>query len=1115
MKKELKWKIILTIVTLFISMNSAKAEIIIGKNTENICRTYYVRKVTASGGMPGSYSTSITGRGINFYSAFKTIADTQAPSASNAVGQTFCMDLPLGGPYSGVKYNCDFAIEPEKNRGYDVAVTYAYQKLLEKRILSGGTRTTENSRAFGTTLFRWIAHHYGKIGVNSSNADYGNPNAWWRDSANMRTIKAIYRDAVQLGDKVRSGEITYQKLVNKGTIWSDRWEVTTKSTTEDTKAHTAQVVFEIKALSNINTRNIHWSNFKVDCSEYNLSCSIPTNGIEVAKNKKSATFTVNVSGITAKKKKQFQKDGVQFGIKVKTAFVDARSATAHIASLTPAAGRGTWQDMLLIKNHTPSLEIHTEIWPSAESCQCEQDTNGDYTGYYVYTQTKNGETKTDRFVFTDPKAKTYSCPPSDTCKNEETRPHVCETPEESGDGNYYCKETTYGLGGEKCDEEQYNEECKCPQLKEDCEHDPNSPSCQEFDEKCTNCTPSVNLPSSCSNFDDNRIEGEKTVTVGDINETESECNKKANQVKKCVIDKQDLTGTSFEATSEISGNPYCKVWCKENYTFTLPTARYSKSGGYFTLASNVTGTRDCYVSGTSDPSKPIDKDKFYNDLSAAQLVALGKWNEYSKWKAAETAATTEEKDYSWSYTSLSYDATKEEIVSEAKSASGKGTKQSFSAQRVSAERELNTAIGNVETIKNNFNNCFTGWTNNMNFDPIIEFTYNEDYINQMEGKLSKAGNETTSEKNVYCVGDTDDQYNCKGDAYSTSESVPTDKISTIQCDLNGCSKVNFNMSRAKWIQKSKVKTATYQPSNKFSTYTQYGTIKIKDERCDGNDCLWTRLPDNALPVQLRQKSGVFPFEFTFKNVGQSNANASQLGRLIGNETSVLTSYNQLNEAFKCGLKTDKVSATGGYVCYYLNNCDDCDFSCEGDNCEFDDPTPECEGDTCELTCDNCIFDGETATYKYRTVSLNNLFPNACDGTNTNCREEGYNWNSSTKAQVTKKEVEEAGETVYSDAEYSYTLTPTQLQEIRKYNKEVGTYSNSTTVSGENALKCDHETYNGIEYSVRCTSTFLDTANNLYFTENKRNKDFTLWTDTEYCSGGTCLSRQDGIGPSWK
>ena len=96
--------------------------------------------------------------------------------------------------------------------------------------------------------------------------------------------------------------------------------------------------------------------------------------------------------------------------------------------------------------------------------------------------------------------------------------------------------------------------------------------------------------------------------------------------------------------------------------------------------------------------------------------------------------------------------------------------------------------------------------------------------------------------------------------------------------------------------------------------------------------------------------------------------------------------------------------------------------------------------------------------------------------------------------------------------------------MRAYNEKAQTYANTTIPegeenAGENALKCEQyiDPNTGIEYSVKCRSTFLNSNSNKYFTSNVERPDFTLWLDSNYCvTNGNCvLSRKDGIGPSWK
>jgi len=166
-----------------------------------------------------------------------------------------------------------------------------------------------------------------------------------------------------------------------------------------------------------------------------------------------------------------------------------------------------------------------------------------------------------------------------------------------------------------------------------------------------------------------------------------------------------------------------------------------------------------------------------------------------------------------------------------------------------------------------------------------------------------------------------------------------------------------------------------------------------------------------------------------------------------------------------------------------------------------DPDPSCPD--CPYVCQNCVFDGSEMTYYYRTVSINNLFPNN--------RSYGPNWNNS-KGTYTKKLVENEGDEAYKEPEYSYTITANQMKNIRKFNDQVGGYLNTQMPNGENALSCfDKSGYQ----NIYCTSTFLNTSGNTYFTQNVRNDQWTLWQDSGYFTSSTKYSLRDGEGPSWK
>ena len=398
-----------------------------------------------------------------------------------------------------------------------------------------------------------------------------------------------------------------------------------------------------------------------------------------------------------------------------------------------------------------------------------------------------------------------------------------------------------------------------------------------------------------------------------------------------------------------------------------------------------------------------------------------------------------------------------------------------------------------------------------------------EYSDEYHDFENKYGNQKyIKEKNPYAEN-TEDYYK-----YEQQHPI-------VDYELN-CNIPEVKINRAVGFSKSITKQANFMPNRGFKTYHQYGTI-VTGDPCVGTgftDCLWTRLPETALPVELKTGKGAFQFSLYFNDIGQFGDGA--LGRLVGSSNSVLNSYNELPDDKKCSINENvgngpssnfgTLTQEVGYVCAYVNNCDNCNVSCTpGGGCTLE----ECDGPDCPVECKTCIFDGDNTTFKYRTISLNNIFPNTCTEENkTDCRNEGYNWNygnsartpTNLKAQKTVEEIQSVGENVYESdkVEYSYTLTPANLRALREYNKAAKTYANTTIPkNGVNALQCEQEPYSGITYSVRCKSTFLRDGENegLYFTTNKINNDFILWSETDNCLNGACLSRKDGIGPSWK
>ena len=1120
--------------------------------------TFYLRYVG---------SNSETGRSINFYDVFTS------KTTKTAYGQTYCMSPGKNAYRNNGTHYCERTITPEKtgaNQAFDVAATVAYQQMVNEGIIK--ENPTTESRLVGILTFRWLEYYYGKLDTGGSTSytypyiytstqDNRKNSSYWKQSNKyVKEAQKISTNAVKYGNKIKNKTTTYEKLVNNGKIWTDEWDfILVNSKVE---GNIVTLKFDITPKAGKAPQSVKWKKFEITC-EYGFTCKV------LSKKKISENRGRYVVEIDTSKGESSKTENQKYGLKVTTAYVDNRNPAAYLMLLTPSIGQSYHQKMLLVKDFENSYIIQTEVPVNYESDQCLcEEKDGKFTGDYIYYQTIDDVTTSQILKKDDPKVAELTCP--DKCENPVTscdieydsagKPtyycsdgeacnkdkyhkeclHICETPEENEEHKYYCNEKEPDKGGEECSESQYLDECYCPPLKEKCESNPSDPACSEYEEKCPNCNASVSVPGTCNDFDaDEDING----SISDVNQEKTECNNSVNPVKRCIIDSVDQTNTSYEATTEINNNKYCKVWCDEDYQFSVPTARYSMSGGYFTLSTKITGTRNCYVSSATNPDKSIDVEGFEKEINDLNVDLTADWNEWNKWNTlyeSDTIKNIPEKDknvkklFKWTYTTYDYakNATSSEYVeADISKAEIEGFKNKFLEEYQKKNQQIIDSI-------NAFKNCST-WINNMKFDPQISFEYNNygELLNGESGtgRFSRVGEVNTKIDNIYCLGETDSQYNCINSSQKVEvnedtlpDSILKDVVS-ISCSNGGCSASTFKLSLAKWIQKTVTKDAYYTPSQNFSTYHQYGTIKTGTICENSNDpsykdCLWTRLPDTALPVELKTGKGAFPFTLKFSNIGQSNQ-TGDLGRLIGanEQKSVLTEYSKLPEEKKCTKYNENngiLRQDAGYVCAYVNNCPECDVSCDGNDCVI---TKDAD------TCKNCIFDGNNNTFKYRTISLNNLFPNLCEnGETIDCREEGYNW-STIKSEYTKQDIESVGDDIYENPEYSYTLTPAQLSAIRQFNKDAGSYSNTTMPesyelgSGDlnnNALQCEQVTYDGITYSVKCLSTFLNNTTNTYFTSLKPREEttkFTLWQDSDYCvTNGNCiLSREDGIGPSWK
>ena len=363
-------------------------------------------------------------------------------------------------------------------------------------------------------------------------------------------------------------------------------------------------------------------------------------------------------------------------------------------------------------------------------------------------------------------------------------------------------------------------------------------------------------------------------------------------------------------------------------------------------------------------------------------------------------------------------------------------------------------------LQEQFQNCSDdSWSSKLNYEPIIYYDYEENYVDKYYSKFSDRILDSNVKEDApdrwFCQeGSLNDGYE-KSDCSSQTSYTDT-KVRNLKCTLaiggTTCTSEDKTLPTVGFVSESTKVTADYKPKLLFYNSHTSGEIIKTSDVTDDDDA--TPVQDKegtpGLPVSLATERGIYKYSINLTNLGEfykeeCKKGGCKLGRLIGDDTSPVMDPEE--DRFKDFVNDDtaiysctylvNIKNTEGYVCDFDPTCtDDCISDCIGPTCDIE----VCDGIDCISDCVGlgCIYDTDAgSSFVQRTVSLTSLFPN---GTRS------VNWNRETeKASATIEEIESTQNAIFeAEPILSITISGTDAQKIKTYNNEnIGSDNNNT------------------------------------------------------------------------
>ena len=266
-----------------------------------------------------------------------------------------------------------------------------------------------------------------------------------------------------------------------------------------------------------------------------------------------------------------------------------------------------------------------------------------------------------------------------------------------------------------------------------------------------------------------------------------------------------------------------------------------------------------------------------------------------------------------------------------------------------------------------------------------------------------------------------------------------------------CKNVSYNAPKNGAIMAYQTDSSGHYQSAKH--YTQLFTGKVTNSQPDSS---YLPMEDHTWPVAAERQPGTYDICYDIKIDDPKN-------RINGGQSTCdYIVVNELN-SYDCD--------DGYHECYECPDGEDC----------YPDEDPDNPGD-------NPNYDYSLGLY-FRSVDLKNLFPNSIYDPNVtngvvSSREIGYNWKKSADVIEKIQDIDSVWTNDY--LEFSLTLTPSAIRNIKQYNKTE--LDRGYTYLDNNLLNCTNT-------SLYCSSSFLSSrleeygVQDIYTNSSFSSKDF--------------------------